>query len=314
MTGYIYEELIDTPFTDYIHPDYIQELVLRYNQRMMGKPVPSIYEIRLLTNSGNILDVEINATIFTYQGKPADFVIVRDITERKQRKNRIRKVKLEEERYHELLSHFLNNDLQKIVCQLEFLLLSYKSSQMLDEESIDRIITITHNSSKTIEIVNKIFGVLKSPFDQQEQKKRYNLLKIIALALHEVQPREVTIHRETLDVVILADDYLKAVFHHIFLFCLSSNHKNWSIVIEGSHNPSYFCISVRDLYSKPIPKEVIFSISEMSTDEWKSQGYYLNISLASIIIQYYGGFLKIRPFEHKGNEFQICFPLKLIQF
>ncbi|MFX0123104.1 MAG: PAS domain S-box protein [Candidatus Hodarchaeota archaeon] len=317
MTGYIREELINTPFTDYIHPDCVEELVSRYTQRMKGINVPNIYETKILTNSGNILDVEINATLFTYQDKPADLVIIRDITERKRAENIIRLAKLEEERYHGMLSHFLNNDLQKIVNQLEFLSLSYKSSHIIDEESINKIIDIVHHSSKTIGIVSKIFDVLKTPFYQQEQKS-LDLLKIIDFTLYGLQSSistqsEITIRRETLDYVILADNYLEDIFYHVFLFFLSSNKKNWPIVIEGSHNPSYFCILVRDFCSQPIPKEIILSISEIPTDEMKSQGNYLGISLVSIVLQYYGGFLTIRPFEQKGNEFQLCFPLKLIQ-
>ncbi|UCG03231.1 MAG: PAS domain S-box protein [Candidatus Heimdallarchaeota archaeon] len=317
MTGYLREELLNTPFTDYIHPDCI-EVVSRYTQRMKGLNVPNIYETKIITNRGNILDVEINATLFTYQDRPADLVIIRDITERKRTENLIRLAKLEEERYHGMLSHFLNNDLQKIVNELEFLSLSYKSSHIIDEESIHKIIDIVHRSSKTIEIVSKIFDVLKSPFAQQEQKKSLNLQKILDFTLYGLQssitsPSEITIRRETLDFNILVDDYLEDVFYHVLLYLLSSNQKNWPIVIEGSHNPSYYCISVRDFCSQPIPKEIIFSLSEIPIDELNSQGHYLGISLVSIIMQYYGGFLKIRPLDQKGNEFQLYFPLRLIQ-
>ena len=318
MTGYIREELLNTPFTDYIHPDCVEELISRYTQRMKGINIPNIYETKILTNDGSILDVEINATLFTYQDKPADLVIIRDITERKHAENIIRQAKLEEERYHGMLSHYLNNDLQKIVNQLEFLALSYKSSHIIDEGSINKIIDIVHHSSRTIEIVNKIFDVLKSPFNQEKQKKSLNFQKIIDFTLYGLQseityPSEITIRPETLDFDILADDYIEDVFYYALHFFLSSNRENWPIIIEGSHDPSYFCILIRDFCSQPIPKEIIFSLSETPTDELNSQGLYLGISLASIIMQYYGGFLVIRPLSKNGNEFQLYFPLRLIQ-
>jgi PAS domain S-box-containing protein len=50
---------------------------------MAGQSVTPIYETVLRHKNGSRVDVEVNAGIITYEGKPADFVLVRDITERK---------------------------------------------------------------------------------------------------------------------------------------------------------------------------------------------------------------------------------------
>ena len=42
-----------------------------------------IYEMRIQRKDGTILPVEVNANIIDYNGKPADLVILRDISERK---------------------------------------------------------------------------------------------------------------------------------------------------------------------------------------------------------------------------------------
>jgi len=55
----------------------------RYQARLAGKEVPSIYEIKAATRDGEVRDIEINATLTEYEGCPADEVIIRDITERK---------------------------------------------------------------------------------------------------------------------------------------------------------------------------------------------------------------------------------------
>ncbi len=96
MWGGTVQEFIDTPFTDYVHPDELPKLVDRYKRRMAGQDVTPIYETALARKDGSKLYAELNAGIITYQGKPADLVIVRDITERKQAEETLRK---SEERY-----------------------------------------------------------------------------------------------------------------------------------------------------------------------------------------------------------------------
>jgi len=71
------------PSSNYIHPDEVQRVRKLYEQRIAGKKVTQIYETILKRKTGNKLFAELSAGIITYQGKPADLVIVRDITERK---------------------------------------------------------------------------------------------------------------------------------------------------------------------------------------------------------------------------------------
>jgi PAS domain S-box-containing protein len=73
----------DTRFTDYLHPDKLPELVNRYNRRMAGEDVTPLYETVLRHKEGRNIDVEISAGTTMYSGKVADFIIIRDITDRK---------------------------------------------------------------------------------------------------------------------------------------------------------------------------------------------------------------------------------------
>jgi len=84
------EEVLETPFTKYIHPAEASILVERYRKRMAGEDVPAIYETKLVRKDGSEVFVELNAGIITHQGAPADLVIVRDITDRKQAEQALR--------------------------------------------------------------------------------------------------------------------------------------------------------------------------------------------------------------------------------
>jgi|GEM_PF-738311 PAS domain S-box-containing protein len=71
------------PFTDFVDPDEIPKLVRRYQQRIAGEDVPTTYETVLRRRDGSRIYVELNAGIISVQGKPADLIIIRDVTERR---------------------------------------------------------------------------------------------------------------------------------------------------------------------------------------------------------------------------------------
>jgi PAS domain S-box-containing protein len=92
------EGLTGTAFTDYIHPDEIPKVVNYYKKRMAGEDVKPIYET-VIQGEDNPIFVEINAGITTYEGRPADMVIIRDITERKKMEEDLQK---SEEKFRKL--------------------------------------------------------------------------------------------------------------------------------------------------------------------------------------------------------------------
>ena len=76
------KDMIGKNFTDYVHPDEIETLVKNYKRRMAGEVFDSIYKTKLKRANGEFLDAEINASIITFEDKPADLVFVREITNR----------------------------------------------------------------------------------------------------------------------------------------------------------------------------------------------------------------------------------------
>jgi len=62
----------------------MSQVVEYYERRMANKDVPAIYQTALRRQDGSPLHVEVNASKITYQGRSADLVLVRDITERVQ--------------------------------------------------------------------------------------------------------------------------------------------------------------------------------------------------------------------------------------
>jgi two-component system cell cycle sensor histidine kinase/response regulator CckA len=83
IAGYTIDEVIGTPFSDYIYQDEMPKVLDHYNRRLAGEQVPSIYETALRHRNGSKIDIEFNASVITYKEKPTVFAIIRDLTERK---------------------------------------------------------------------------------------------------------------------------------------------------------------------------------------------------------------------------------------
>lgn len=83
IAGYTIEEIIGSPFLDYIYPDEIPKVMERHKRRLAGEEVPSIYESAIKAKDGRKVIVEFNASQTLYRGKSTTFVFVRDITKRK---------------------------------------------------------------------------------------------------------------------------------------------------------------------------------------------------------------------------------------
>jgi PAS domain S-box-containing protein/putative nucleotidyltransferase with HDIG domain len=88
------EDVLGKPFLSYVHAEERERVLQRYQRRMAGQSVPSVYDSRLKEILGQSVPVEINASIITYLGRPADLVILRNISERK-RAERVSAILLE---------------------------------------------------------------------------------------------------------------------------------------------------------------------------------------------------------------------------
>ena len=77
------KEILGRNITDFVHPDGLSKIIDRYNRRMAGESPPSIYETILKRKDGGRFFPEVNAGVVSYDGRPGDLIIVRDINERK---------------------------------------------------------------------------------------------------------------------------------------------------------------------------------------------------------------------------------------
>ncbi|MGE5430249.1 MAG: PAS domain S-box protein [Syntrophomonadaceae bacterium] len=90
------EDIIGKPIMKFVHPDFHKVAAERVKYMMeTGKSVP-LEEEKIVRFDGKVIDVEIGAGYFLYEGKPAIQTVIRDNTERKRSQEAIQ---LSEEKY-----------------------------------------------------------------------------------------------------------------------------------------------------------------------------------------------------------------------
>lgn len=159
LTGYTKDELLKMNYIDFIHPDF-KELVLdRSRRRIKGETVPSRYEFKIITKSGEVRWVEITAGRIMYQRKPAGVATLFDISDRKQAEKELSEAKDQTELYLDLMGHDINNFNQIALGYLELADDVVTSDGRLGTDNIELIakpIAALKNSSKLIENVRKL--------------------------------------------------------------------------------------------------------------------------------------------------------------
>ncbi len=100
LSGYSLEEQVGRPFIENVAPEAKESIAKMFKARMKGEDVPTLYETILIKKDGSKIQVEVNANAMDYNGQPADFVYLRDLTERKKAEELIRQ---SEEKYRKLI-------------------------------------------------------------------------------------------------------------------------------------------------------------------------------------------------------------------
>jgi len=85
ITGYTVSELVGLGIRDLADPKEFETVVQdRFRKIIAGEPVPKRYETVIVRKDRTTVPIEVTSARTDWHGRPADLVIIRDITERKQ--------------------------------------------------------------------------------------------------------------------------------------------------------------------------------------------------------------------------------------
>jgi len=84
LSGWSLVQLRRRHFGEMVHPEDLAGVSARFADRMSGRAVSRSYETRILRRDGAVVPVELTGARTTWHGRPADVVVIRDVSERKE--------------------------------------------------------------------------------------------------------------------------------------------------------------------------------------------------------------------------------------
>jgi PAS domain S-box-containing protein len=98
QTGYSEEELLSTPYSEFVFPDDREMVRQNYLLRLRGEEAPRRYSFRILRKHDDISWIEVDPVLLKWEGKSALLVFALDITERKEAEQALLRAKEDWER------------------------------------------------------------------------------------------------------------------------------------------------------------------------------------------------------------------------
>lgn len=162
--GHSIQTLATVPFEMLITPDQRAQVMDWHQKRLQREPVPARYETAILHKDGHPLDVEINAGVMEYRGRPAVLIVVRDMTEHKGFERALQEAKEKAEAANQAKSVFLTNMSHELRTPLNSIL-GYAQILKLDSQLAsthrEQLTTIEQSGHHLLGLINEVLDLSK---------------------------------------------------------------------------------------------------------------------------------------------------------
>lgn len=308
MTGYSREELIGKPFLNMIPESEVELIKSRYEERMKGKPVPAIYETKALSKNGDVIPIEVNVAVINYSGKPADLVIVRDISERKRMEEQLLKAE-KLAAIGELaasVGHDLRNPLTGMSGAVYYL--KMKLASEMDKRSKEMLNLIENNIQYSNKIVNDL---LDFSTEIHLRPAKTNAKSMIKKTLSKIEvPKNVKILDSTRDTPRLSvdADQMKRVFQNLITNAIEAMPNGGKLEIKSKKISNSLKITFKDTGIGISKSNINKLFTPLFTT--KAKGVGMGLAICKRIIDTHGGSINVESKERKGTCFTVTIPLE----
>lgn len=308
IVGYTPEELLGIDFLKMVTPEDRETVMKRYADRISGKEVPSVYEIALIRKDGITVPVEVNATFINYEGKPADLVAIRDVTERKRMQEQlVRREKLAA--LGELaggVSHELRNPLGAVKQAAYFLKIALEQPEPEVKETLDIMEKEVATSERIISSILS-FARPKSP-----TRRKVDINNVVQEALSCTSiPENVQLARqldETLPSILADPVQLGQVFGNIILNAIQAMPEGGQLTIKSEvPGPEWVTVSFADTGVGIPQKDLERLLEPLFTT--KAKGIGLGLAVAKTLVVGHGGTIEVQSEVGKGSTFTVRLPI-----
>lgn len=238
MTNYTVEELLNKHYKILIPKEEHSIIEDNYQRRQKGEQIPTIYESKILSKDGRIIDVEYNIGVINFEGVSSNLTIVRDITERKKVEAALQNLNQSLEEMVYVTSHDLQVPLISMEGYATELLESY--SDKLDKDGVHYLTRIQKNAQSMQKLVLSLLDISrlttkKQPFEELDTNEIVNSI-ITDLSL-TIERSKANITALKLPKIIGDKQRIDGVFRKLLTNALNYKGKN---IIVGFKDKRFF--------------------------------------------------------------------------
>ena len=255
VTGHTFGGLQDTPFTRYI-PAEEQPILLDMYQHRHEAATPSMVKSVIQHKDGSQIEVEYNADLTTYAGKPAVLVFIRDITDRKRVEREIQSYQQQLKALASQLTLTEEQERRRIAAELHdhvgqslaFTRMQVTAAQKAktDARRHEILDEVSETLRDTIQETRSLVFDLSSPLLNE-----LGLNAAIAELLQERAEKEAGLKTEFIEIgqeMLLGDDMMAILFRNLreLVVNVIRHARATSLSIISEHTKRYIRITVED--------------------------------------------------------------------
>ena len=311
ITGYSLDELLSRSAKVFLHPDDVEGIIEGYKGRLKGKDVPSSYESRIIRKDGQQVTIDVRATRTIWQQRPADLIIIRDITSRK-------KLEQLKDEFIGLVSHELRTPLTVILGSLNTVL---TEEGYLSQSEVRQLL---RDAAAEAESLSHLLGnLLELSRAQAEQLSLYTEpvdVGSLAQAVVERIKRQPTIHQFSLDFpstrpLVNADSLrLERILYNLLENAVKYSPQGGEIRLFARTEGDYLVIGVADqgIGISPSGKDKLFEPFQRLHNSafYRDRGAGLGLVVCRRLVEAHGGRIWVESEPGRGSTFFFTLPLK----
>lgn len=318
VSGYAKDKVIGSSFIEFVSPEYREIAIRRHKKRISGEKVPNSYEIGILSKTGEIIPVEISVSLISYRNKPAEIVIIRDITERKEAEEKLRVYAREIEESNEmkgLFADILHHDLGNpigIAANFVDLVLEEEDPQKREED----LEKVKKNLCRAEEIMEDAREISKLEGAEKLERKEMDLKELIQSvvasygSVAEEEGIEIE-NRITERVEVRAHHSVERVFSNLLSNALKYGKEGKRVILDMGEGEGKVRVKVID-FGKGVPddyREEIFNRFKRRKKEG-IKGTGLGLAIAKRIVELHNGRIWVEDTPNGGATFVVEIPIR----
>ncbi|MFB6284420.1 MAG: PAS domain S-box protein [Halobacteria archaeon] len=309
--GYEKEEMVGKPIVEIIPENMRQQHLDSFNEYIdtgEGKIMGETVELVGVDSDGDSFPIEISLSGWEVDGERYSSAIIQDISERKEREQKIKQREQELEARNKdlkllnrVMRHDIRNDMQIILTVGEYLLEK-------DTGENKRIEGLIENAVHVVELTESVRGVIEAmSYERDNDLEPIDLYSALQEEITEIgSQEEVEIRADEIpDVKVSANVMLGSVFRNLLKNAVVHNDKDVAEIEVGCNvEDDYVEVSIADNgpgINDEI-KEDIFGRGEKGDESW---GTGIGLYLVKTLVDLYGGEVSVEDNEPTGAVFRV---------